>query len=489
MMQTVTHRGTGLFIAGTWREPAATYRVSNPYNGEFLADVAEGSPAEVDAAVQSGLEAWSRWRLVSAADRAAKIEDLAQRISEHAEALAQLDAADGGNPIGPCRVDIAAGVRLMRYMAGLALQIKGETIPTSGGELDYTLRQPYGVVARIMAFNHPAYFAMAALASPLVAGNTVVLKPSPHTPLSAMWIAEIAGEVLPPGVINLVTGGADAAVALARHPQVHRLALTGSVAAALALTRVASETNIKSISLELGGKNPMVVLPDSDIDAVADGAVKGMNFRNSAGQSCVSTSRLFAHASIHDRLVDAVADRMGSLRLGNPLDTDTEVGPLVSEAQRDRTERLLGMALDDGARLVVGGGRPDQDDLANGWFFRPTLIRDVAPPDRIAQEEVFGPLLSVLSWSDQDEVVRAANSTPYGLSASIWTNDLERAITLARDIQSGYVWVNNAASHQLGAPFGGYRNSGVGRELSIDELLSYTQIKNVNISFQPTRAQ
>jgi acyl-CoA reductase-like NAD-dependent aldehyde dehydrogenase len=366
--------------------------------------------------------------------------------------------------------------------------VKGETIPTTIGELDFTLRQPFGVVARITAFNHPALFSLKAISAPVVAGNTVVLKPSPHTPLSTIRIAEIADEILPPGVVNLATGGSEAALALARHPLVRRLSLTGSYQAGLAITRAAAEHDVKVISLENGGKNPIIVLPDADVTAAVDGVVNGMNFTSSAGQSCGSTSRLFVHDDIYGEVLDAVAEEMAAMRPGDPLDEESDMGPLISRAQLDKTERHVGAAREEGAHLVTGGRRPDlPGDLANGYFYLPTLFDDVAPASSLAREEIFGPVLAAFRWRDLDEVIEAANDVEYGLTASVWTNDLERAITLAKRIDAGYVWINGSSHHQFGSPFGGFKNSGTGREESFDELLSYTQIKNVNIRFAPRR--
>ncbi len=479
--------GRGVFAAGRWRPTAVTYETLSPATGLPLAGVAEAADEDVEAVVAGAREAAAEWRTVTAAQRGRLVRSVAGRLHQHLEELALLDAVDGGNPIAACRFDVRQAVELLEYMAGLALEIKGETIPTNRGVLDVTIREPFGVVGRITAFNHPTLFAAKGLGAPLVAGNAVVIKPSPWTPLSAIRLVELASEVLPVGLVSLVTGGAPVAAALARHRDVRRVSLTGSVEAGLAIGRAAAESSITSVSLELGGKNPLVALPDADPDAVARAVVDGMNLTSSAGQSCGSTSRLVVHESLHAAVVEAVASRMDVLRLGDPLEPSTQMGPLVSAAQRDRTERYVRQAIADGATLVCGGARPDDEGLADGFFYRPTLFDAVGPDLPIAHEEVFGPVLIVQTWERPEDAIRLANGTRYGLTASVFTNDLGAAMTLARDLSAGYVWVNGVSHHQLGTPFGGVRDSGTGREDSLGELLSYTQLKNVNFELPPGR--
>jgi acyl-CoA reductase-like NAD-dependent aldehyde dehydrogenase len=473
--------GQGLFVDGSWRRASTTYVTHSPASGRPLATVAAATEADVEAAVAAARGAAETWRSRRALERGELVRVVAGRIRERADDLALLDAADSGNPLNACRFDVRQAVELLEYMAGLALEVKGETIPTTKGVLNISIREPFGVVARVTAFNHPLLFAAKALGAPIVAGNAAIIKPSPWTPLSAILMAELAAEVLPPGVVSLVTGGAAVATALARHPDVRRISLTGSVEAGLAIGRAASEVAIKTVSLELGGKNPLIALPDADPDAVADAVVDGMNLTSSAGQSCGSTSRLLVHASLHQRVVEAVAARMASLRLGDPLDPDTQMGPLVSSAQREKTQRFVDDARAAGARVVTGGRPPADARLQDGWFYSPTLIDGVAPHDPIATDEIFGPVLVVLPWDDLDDAVRIANSVRYGLTASIFTNDLAFALALMRRLEAGYVWVNGVSHHQLGTPFGGVKDSGTGREDALSELLSYTQLKNVNI--------
>jgi len=471
----------GLFVAGSWRAPTETYEDVSPVTGEPLLRVASATEADVDAAVAAAESAQAEWAQVAALQRGRLVRQVADRLRDHLEDLAVLDAIDGGNPIAACRFDVRNAIELLEYMAGLALELKGETIPTSRGVLDLTLREPFGVAARITAFNHPLLFAAKALGAPLVAGNAVIVKPSPWTPLSSTLMVELAAEVLPPGVVGLLTGGAPVALALARHPAVRRLNLTGSVEAGLAISRAAAERAVKVVTLELGGKNPLIAMPDADPQQVAAAVLDGMNLTSSAGQSCGSTSRLLVHSSLHEQVVEAAASKMEALRIGDPLDPDTDMGPLGSEAQREKTERYVAGARAAGARLVCGGRRPDEEALRAGFFYRPTLFDNVTPDMEIATDEVFGPVLVVQAWDDVDSAIEIANGSRYGLTASVFTNDLSAALTITRRLQAGYVWINGVSHHQLGTPFGGYRDSGTAREDSLGELLSYTQLKNVNV--------
>jgi acyl-CoA reductase-like NAD-dependent aldehyde dehydrogenase len=473
--------GLGIFVGGRWRPAESTYETVAPATGRPLARIASAGGGDAEAAVAVARAAAADWRLVRPTERGRLVREIAQRIRGRAEDLARLDAVDSGNPLAACRFDVRQAAELLDYAAGLALEVKGETVPTARGVLDVTIREPFGVVARITAFNHPLLFAAKALGAPLVAGNVVIIKPSPWTPLSATLLAELAADVLPPGVVSLLTGGAEVATGLARHPDVRRLSLTGSVEAGLAISRAASEVSVTTVSLELGGKNPLIALPDADPDAVAAAVVDGMNLTSSAGQSCGSTSRLLVHASLRERVVGAVAERMESLRLGDPLDPETQMGPLVSAGQREKSERYVAEARAAGARVVCGGERPADERLRDGWFYRPTLVEEIRPDMSIATQEIFGPVLVVLPWERIEDAIAIANGVRYGLTASIFTNDLGAALTLANKVEAGYVWVNGVSHHQLGTPFGGVKDSGTGREDSLGELLSYTQLKNVNI--------
>jgi betaine-aldehyde dehydrogenase len=318
------------------------------------------------------------------------------------------------------------------------------------------------------------------MAHALIAGNTIVEKPSDQSPLSASILSEIVQAVMPPGVVNIVTGtGPEAGDALVRHPRVKRIAFTGSVKTGMAIQHSAAEVAVKNVTLELGGKNPMIVFPDAPKKAV-DAAIDGMNFAW-AGQSCGSMSRLFLHESIHDAFLEELVGKVAALKVGDPLSEESQMGPVNSMTQYEKVKYYVQAGIDDGARLMTGGKRPEGDRFARGYWIRPTVFADVKPTMRIAREEIFGPVLSVFKWRNVDEVLEIANGTEYGLTGSVWTQDVNNAISTARRIQSGYIWINAVSAHFKGMPFGGYKNSGTGREEGIEELLSYTEEKTINI--------
>jgi betaine-aldehyde dehydrogenase len=404
-------------------------------------------------------------------------------LRRHAEELALIDAIDGGNPFNAMLYDVEISAAYMDYFAGLVTEVKGATIPVDGKTLNYTLREPLGVVARIGAFNHPILFAAGKAAAPLAAGNTLIIKPADQTPLSALRVAELWADVFPSGVFNVVTGGRAAGVALVEHPKVAKIGFIGSVAGGRAVMETAGRT-LKALTLELGGKNALIGCADAGIDELADGVVRGMNFRYVTGQSCNSTSRVYLHEDIHDRALAEIAKRVGALRLGLPSDRDAEVGCLSSQAQFDKTMSYIKIGQEEGARVVQGGRRSSDPRLAAGFFVEPTVFADVKDHMRIAREEIFGPVVSVLRWRDEDDLIARVNALEYGLTCSIWTHDLDRAHRLAARVQAGYIWVNGASTHYVGVPFGGYKQSGMGREESIEELLACTQIKNVNVTLR-----
>ena len=453
----------------------------NPANEESLGYVPAASAADVDRAVAAAEAAHPAWAAIEPKERAKLVRKLAQAVRDNFDNILRIEVVDTGNTIAKMRADVATAGDTLDFYAGFATEIKGETIPASGKNLHFTIREPYGVVGRIIPFNHPIKFAANALAAPLMAGNCVVLKPPETSPLSATILGQICREILPPGVVNIVTGyGMPAGDALARHPQVKRLAFTGSVPTGKAIQRAAAEGGIKHVTLELGGKNPLIVFPDMDPDKVAQIAVAGMNFAWQ-GQSCGSTSRLLLHESLHKAVLERVVDRVAALKLGDPLDDKSQMGPINSKRHYERVCAMVQSGRDDGARLMTGGKRPGGADFKRGYWLEPTVFADVKPNMRIAREEIFGPVLSVFSWSDEGEAMKLANSTEYGLTASIFTNDIKTAFRAARAVKSGYVWINGASGHFYGTPFGGFKNSGIGREEGIDELLSYTEVKTVHV--------
>lgn len=476
-------------LVGGEPSPAASGEVfdtENPATGQQLATVPDAGPSDVDAAVRGGELAQREWAASDVRERGRLLRGLAGVLRENAEELGTLDALDSGHPVTAMIGDVRGAATAIENYADWALRLGGEVIPASTGHLNYTVREPYGVVARIVPYNHPAMFAATSVAGPLLAGNAVVLKAAPQTPLSALRIAELFGELLPAGLLSVLTGaGSRTGELLVRHPSVRRIAFTGSVAAGQAVLAGAASAGIKQVSLELGGKNAAVVCPDADLDEAAAGAVRGMNFHWTGGQSCGSTSRLLLHESIGAEVLDRVRERLATIRLGDPLDPATEMGCLVSAAQWDKVMHFIEAGGVDGARLLAGGGRPPGAGFASGHWVAPTLFDRVDPGNRIATEEIFGPVLSVLTFADEQEAVRVANGVPYGLTASVWTDDLNRAHRLTRKLAAGYVWVNDASRHFTGLPFGGVKSSGLGREECVEELLSYTETKSVHVALRP----
>ncbi len=473
------------FYGGSWHASldGGQAPVSSPATGEALGVVSVGGTQDVARAVEAADKAFAGWRDTPAQERAACVRAAAAALRKHAEELAWIDAIDGGNPFAAMLYDVEISASYMDYFAGLVTEMKGSTIPISSTVLNYTMREPLGVIARIGAFNHPLLFVGGKAGAPLVAGNTLIIKPAEQTPLSALRVAELWDGIFPPGVFNVVTGGRDAGAALVDNPRVAKIGFIGSVGAGRAVMQAAGKS-LKQLTLELGGKNALIGCPDAGIDELADGVVRGMNFRYVTGQSCNSTSRVFLHEDIHDKALDAIVTRVAALKLGLPSDRDAEVGCLSSKAQFDKTLSYIAMGLEDGARLALGGRRSADPRLAAGFFVEPTVFADVKDEMRIAREEIFGPVVSVLKWRDEDDMLRRVNALEYGLTCSIWTHDLDRAHRLAARVQAGYIWVNGASTHYVGVPFGGYKQSGMGREESIDELLACTQIKNVNVNLR-----
>lgn len=473
-----------LFYGGAWHAPLeGQYRPTlDPAFGTPLAEVAEAGRSDVDAAVAAARSGFRTWAALKPLERAALMRQAARVLRDHAEEFALIDALNTGNPVAQMVADAHVAAASIEYFAGLVGELKGQTIPMGGGNLNYTIREPLGVVARIVAYNHPLMFAGTKIGAPLAAGNSLIIKAAAQAPLSALRLAELIGGIFPAGVLNVVCGGTDCGEALSEHPGIAAVSLIGSVPTGRAVMRSASAT-LKPVILELGGKNALIAFPDCDPETVADGAVRGMNF-TWAGQSCGSTSRLFVHADIHD----AVAERVAALvaerhRPGLPTDPATTMGPLVSAAQFDKVMHYIATGKAEGARIVCGGARPADPALKDGWFVEPTIFADVSPDMTIAREEVFGPILSILRWTDEEEMFDAVNALEYGLTAAIFTRDLNTAHRAASRVEAGYVWVNNVSEHFLGAPFGGYKQSGLGREESLEEMYEFSQTKNVNIRF------
>lgn len=472
----------GLYYGGRWHDAqsGAVQDTTSPSTGQSLGHVAWADASDVDAAVRAAQAGFKQWRRVKPLERGRILREAAAIIRAHGRELALIDAADCGNPVSELMRDAGIAADSLEYFAGLVLEAKGDTLPPGPDSLNYTLREPLGVVVRINAYNHPFMFAAMRAGPPLAAGNSLIVKPPEQAPLSSLRLAELIGPLFPPGVLNVLPGGRACGEALVAHPGVAKVGVIGSVPTGRAVLRGGADT-MKKIGLELGGKNALIAYPDADPDRIAAGAVRGMNFAW-CGQSCGSTSRVFLHEDVHDVVVEHLARLVRGIRPGLPTRFDTQMGCLVSRAQFDKVMRYIAWGREDGARLVCGGVPSGDPALADGLFIDPTVFADVTPDMRIAREEIFGPVLSVFRWSDEEAMLQAVNDVEYGLTASIWTRDLLTAHRAAARVEAGYIWVNTSSTHVLGAPFGGYKQSGLGREESLDELLDSTQIKNVHIA-------
>ena len=458
--------------------------VIDPATEATVAEIPAGSAADVDRAVAAAARAFGSWAELPVAARAEVVRRIADTVEANSDELGLIDTIDNGTPIRAMRGEAHLAAQQIRFFAGLATELRGQTIPTPDAvSLDYTVREPFGVVGRIIPFNHPLMFAASKLAAPLMAGNTVVLKPSQDTSLSALRLGELLRDVVPPGVVNVVTGsGGTVGDALVAHPDVPRIAFIGSSAVGREIQRRAASLAVKSVTLELGGKNPIIVFADAKIESAIEGALRGMNF-GWQGQSCGSTSRLFVHRSIFDEFVEKLASRMDALVVGDPRLDTTDVGAIVSRRQYEKVRDFVELGESDPTLRLVAGGLGGQTPAA-GLFIPPTLFVASGPsPSTLITDEIFGPVLVAMPFDTAEEALDRANALPYGLTASIWTEDLATAFRSVQRIRSGYVWVNWSSTHVPGAPFGGVKGSGLGREEGTEELHSYTQAKNVYIRY------
>jgi betaine-aldehyde dehydrogenase len=470
-----------LYYGGAWQKPQGGYLDTwNPATGESLGPCAEANAVDVDAAVRAAHVAFKEWRRIKPLERAALMKKVAAVLRANADELAMLDAANCGNPIREMRRDAVVAAAVIEFYAGLVTELKGETIPMGEGVVNLSVREPYGVVGRIVAYNHPIMFTAGKMGPALAAGNAVIMKPPYQAPLSAYRMMELIDGILPPGVLSILSCGKEGSEALVAHPLVPRLSLIGSVPTGRAIARAAAE-RLKHVTLELGGKNACIIYPDADMDKAIKGAVDGMNF-TWCGQSCGSTSRLFLHESVYERAMTGMMERIKFFKPGIPTDMDTTMGAVISKSQLDKILGYVEIGKKEGATLACGGKRPDDPRLANGFFVEPTVFTNVTQDMRIANEEIFGPVLSVIKWNDEEKMMAQVNAVEYGLTGSVWTTSLASAHRAANRIESGYIWVNNVSAHFLGASFGGYKQSGIGREEGYDELLSYSQVKNINIT-------
>jgi len=470
-----------MLIGGEWREATGgkTLDVVNPATEEVIATVPAATAADVDAAVAAARAALDGpWGTMSARERGRLLWKLGERLMERVDEVARLETLHNGKPITESRhIEIPAAAECLQYYAGWADKIEGATIPVKGNALAYTLREPVGVVAAIVPWNFPLLLASWKVAPALACGNTVVLKPASQTPLTAIALGEIALEVgLPPGVLNVVTGpGSSVGQAIVEHPGIDKIAFTGDTTTGKGIMRGAAET-VKHITLELGGKSPNIVLADADLDAALRGATTGIFYGK--GEVCAAGSRLLVDRAIKDEFIDKLAARTKKMVPGDPMNPKTRLGAIASKSQLERVLNYVSIGTKEGGALVAGGHRADIG-TGKGYFMEPTVFADVTPAMTIAREEIFGPVLAAIEFADLDEAIARANDTIYGLAAAVWTRDVKKAHHVARRLKAGTVWVNAYNLYDTALPFGGYKQSGFGREMSAHALEHYTQVKSV----------
>jgi len=476
-----------LFINGEWRDAAGgqTIAVVNPATEEVIAEVASADASDVDAAVTAARAAFDGpWAKLSARERGKLVWKIGERLMEKADEIAHLETIHNGKPIFESRhIEVPAAAECFQYFAGWADKIHGETIPVKGNYLTYTLREPIGVVAAIVPWNFPLLLTAWKVAPALACGNTVIIKPASQTPLTALALAEIAHEVgLPPGVLNVITGpGSKVGQMLVEHRGIDKIAFTGDTSTGKGIMRGSAET-LKKITLELGGKSANIVFPDADLDAAIRGATTGIFYGK--GEVCAAGSRLLVDKSIKSEFIDKVAARAKKMAPGDPLDPKTRLGAISSKKQLETDLRYIEIAKKEGARLVAGGSRADIG-TGKGYFLQPTIFDGVTPEMTIAREEIFGPVLAAIDFADVDEAIARANDSNYGLAAAVWTRDIKKAHYVARKLQAGTVWINTYNIYDTAAPFGGYKQSGFGREMSMHALEHYTQVKSVWVDLNP----
>jgi len=461
-----------------------TFDVFDPSTGELLATVAKATKADVSRAVAAahGAMASKTWGGLPPAERGRIMNRIAQAVRDRAEELATLESRDNGKPLRQARTDVQVAARYFEFFAGIADKIMGNTIPLGPGYLDFTVREPIGVSAQIVPWNYPIQIGARGVAPALAAGCAVVLKPSSEAPMTALRLGEIGLACgLPPGALNVIPGtGSEAGVALASHRSINQLTFTGSVDVGIGVAKMAAD-NVVPVVMELGGKSPNVVFADADLDLAAAGVANAI-FQN-AGQTCSAGSRLLIERNAHDAFVAKLVERATAMRVG-PGVSDPDMGPIISKKQLETVERYVGVGAGEGAKVAAGGARPSDPGLGNGYYFQPTLLDRVTPDMRVAQEEIFGPVLAMIEFDDIEQAVEIANRSQYGLVSGIWTRYINKAMSLASRIKAGQVYINTyGAGGGVELPFGGYKKSGYGREKGLESLASYTQVKNVCIKY------
>ncbi|MFB3817496.1 MAG: aldehyde dehydrogenase [Candidatus Methylomirabilales bacterium] len=474
-----------LLIGGRWVEAASGKRFEdlNPATGEVLAEVAEADREDVDRAVCAARRAFEDgpWARMSGGERGRILHRIADRLEQEAEAISRLESQDNGRPIRETAAQARVIPRWYRYFAGWADKIQGETIPVEGPYLNYTQRVPLGVVGQLTPWNHPLLIATKKVAPALATGNTIVLKPSELAPLSVLRFGRLCQEAgLPDGVLNIIPGfGPTAGQAICEHPGVDKIDVTGSTATGQAIGRIAAQS-LKPVSCELGGKAPNIVLEDADLEAAVAGALFAAFIAQ--GQTCIQGARLFLHAAIHDAFLERFVERARRIRVGDPLAAETQMGPQISRRQVERIHRYVETGQAEGARLVLGGRHPEDPALRRGFYYTPTVLADARNTMQVCQEEIFGPVVTVLRFTDEAEVVREANAVPFGLGAAVWTRNVSRAHRLAQALRAGIVWINDYHRIDPASPWGGFKMSGIGRENGLEAIRSYTEVKSIWVS-------
>ncbi|RLA03116.1 MAG: aldehyde dehydrogenase [Gammaproteobacteria bacterium] len=457
------------------------YETINPATGEVIGTVPECASV-VDEAVAGAKAAQKEWAQVPLFGRIAKVGEIAALLEKHGQELAELDILDTGSPRHVMEADTKFAVALLRFQMGLAPQVMGKGGDRwTGDNIHFTLPQPYGVVARFCAFNHPLMFSIMRIAAPLLMGNSLIIKPSEFTSLSTLRMGEMLAPILPPGLIQILTGGIPVGEGIVGHKDIKRITLTGGKNAALAFYGVAAKSGqIKDFTFELGGKNPMVIYPDANTEQAFRSAVHGMNFYQTAGQSCGSTTRIFIHRSVYEEGKKAIKAACEAIKIGDPQDSETLMAAVSTTSQFEKVMHYIKVSKDEGLPVLTGGERLTETPFDKGYFVPPTVFYDVTPEHTLFREEVFGPVLALIPWDDEEEMLACVNEVEYGLTASVWTQDIDRAMNLVRHFEAGTVWINGSTKHFPGFGFAGAKNSGVGSEENLEELASFTQMKAVH---------